>query len=237
MFRIIGLCLAAAITLTGPAKADSHSIDKAAMDALFKAYIEENAEVVRDALVALANREEAERKEAAFSLLRDVDGDPEMGNPDGDIVIYEFTDYNCGYCKRVFEPIQQVLGEDGNIRFVVKEFPILSQTSLTAAQAGIAAAAQGVFTPYHVAMMTGRSAVSAESILQAAADAGADMERLQADMQSDTVNSIITRTREIAQRLEINGTPALVIGDTVVPGAIGIDELRRLIADERAKNS
>ena len=236
MLRLIGICLVAMIALTSTAKADLNDVDQATFDAMIKEYIEANPEVLRDALMRLAQREADEARNAALNLLYMDEGDPVLGNPDGDIVIYEFTDYNCGYCKRVFGPIQQVLAEDGNIRFVVKEFPILSQTSLFAAQAGIAAAAQGVFADYHANMMTSRSAVSIESIMQAAGDAGADIEQLQMDMNSDAVNAIINRTRQAASRLEISGTPGLVIGKTVVPGAISAAELKNLIATERASN-
>lgn len=236
MLRIFGICLAAMLALTSPAKADLSDIDQATLDAMIKNYIEANPEILRDALMGLAQREADDARNAALSLLYMDEGDPVLGNPDGDIVIYEFTDYNCGYCKRVFEPIQQVLAEDGNIRFVVKEFPILSQTSLFAAQAGVAAAAQGVFADYHTNMMTSRSAVSMDTIMQAAEDAGADMNQLQLDMNSDAVNAIINRTRKTASRLEINGTPGLVIGKTVVPGAISAAELKNLIATERANS-
>ena len=235
MLRFLGIILAGMLALTSPAKADLTDIDQDALDTLFKAYIEANPEVLRNALMGLAKREAEAAQNAAFSMLYMDDGDPVLGNPDGDIVVYEFTDYNCGYCKRVYEPIQQVLAEDGNIRFVVKEFPILSQSSLLAAQAGVAAAAQDVFEAYHRNMMTSVVGVSMDSILAAAEDAGADMERLQLDMNSDAVNAIIARTRQAASRLEINGTPGLVIGKTVVPGAISAEELKSIIASERAE--
>jgi len=159
-----------------------------------------------------------------------------LGNPDGKLTIYEFSDYNCGYCKRVFGAVQKVLADDDDIRFVVKEFPILAQSSVLAASAAIAAQAQGVFPDYHVTMMTNPGAISMETVLQAAKDAGADLDRLQRDMRSPEVNAIINRTRQAADQLRISGTPGFVIGSTIVPGAISEDELRRLIAEARAQN-
>ena len=172
-----------------------------------------------------------------MSILREDAGDPILGNPDGNFVIYEFTDYNCGYCKRVFTPLRQLIEEDGDIKLVIKEFPILSQSSLLAAQAAIAAQAQDVFPAYHVAMMTSRGAVTMEGIMSAAGDAGADLDRLQKDMNSAEVALIIERTRAAAQQLDISGTPGLVIGRQVIPGAIDIDQMRQIIAEERARTS
>lgn len=218
-----------------PAQADLNDMDKEALNAAIKEYIEANPEILRDALMDLGRREEAARRTEALKLVRNDIGDPMMGNPDGSIVVYEFSDYNCGYCKRMFEPIRQLIEEDGDVRMVIKEFPILSQSSMVAAQAAVAAQAQGVFPQFHINMMTSRGAVSMDSIMDAAEDAGADLDRLRRDMNSDAVNAIIARTRQAATALEISGTPGLVIGDTIIPGAIGIEQLRQVIAEERAK--
>ena len=220
-----------------PATAEITETDRAALNEIIRDYILANPEVVREALIELGQREERERVEMAMSILREDAGDPILGNPDGNFVIYEFTDYNCGYCKRVFQPLQELLAGDSEVRLVIKEFPILSQTSVLAAQAGIAAQAQGVFPEFHVAMMTARGAISMESILDAAETAGADTARLQADMNSPAVAAIIDRTRAAAQALEISGTPGLVIGSQVIPGAISIEKLREIVAAERAANS
>lgn len=220
-----------------PATAEITETERAALNEIIKDYILANPEVVREALIELGQREERERVEMAMSILREDAGDPILGNPDGNFVIYEFTDYNCGYCKRVFQPLQELLAGDSEVRLVIKEFPILSQTSVLAAQAGIAAQAQGVFPEFHVAMMTARGAISMESILDAAETAGADTARLQADMNSPAVAAIIDRTRAAAQALEISGTPGLVIGSQVIPGAISIEQMREIVAAERAANS
>lgn len=221
--------------LMAPAHADVKDSDKAAFEAIIKDYIIANPEVVRDALMDLAKREDQARQALAMQILFDDAGDPVMGNPDGGLVIYEFSDYNCGYCKRVFEPIQQILQDDGDIRFVIKEFPILSQSSLVAAQAGIAAEKQGKFADFHINMMTYRGKVTTQSIMDAASEAGIDIDQLKTDMASPAIAGIIARTRQAAEALQLTGTPALVIGDTVVRGAIDIDEFRRVITAERAK--
>ena len=233
VIAVLGITFAASL----PATADIKDADRAALDKMIGDYIRANPEVVRDALLSLAEREAAERREKAMFILRSDDGDPFLGNPDASFVIYEFSDYNCGYCKRVFKPLQELIASDGDIKLVVKEFPILSETSVLAAQAGIAAQAQGVFQDFHIAMMTGRGAISMDSILAAAKSAGADLDRLQADMSSPAVEAIIARTRAAAQQLEISGTPGLVIGRQVIPGAISLEQMRDIIASERAANS
>jgi protein-disulfide isomerase len=234
---IIALCsfLALSSTLPQLAEAELDISDRAALDSIIKEFIQNNPEVLRDTLIALAAREETERKQAGLSRLRDDQGDPVMGNPDGAIKLYEFSDYNCGYCKRVFEPIQQMLRDNPDVRLVIKEFPILSQSSLVAAQAAIAAEMQGKFADYHIGMMTYRGQITNDVVMRVAEQAGLDNKQLQKDMESAKTAAIIQRTREAAAALALNGTPALVIGDTVVPGAISLDELVRLVADERAK--
>lgn len=244
MFRPIALfaarLVAAVILVTSwqlPAAADISDSDRAAFNKMIEDYIRANPEVVREALISLAEREDRAQREQAMMILREDAGDPVLGNPDGSFTVYEFSDYNCGYCKRVFQPLMELIGEDGDIRLVVKEFPILSQSSMLAAQAGVAAQAQGVFPEFHIAMMTARGAISMESILEAAETAGADLDRLQADMNSPEVMAVIERTRLAAQQLEISGTPGLVIGSQVIPGAISIEQMREVIAAERAANS
>lgn len=226
-----------AVSIQLPASAEITETDRDALNEMIRDYILANPEVVREALIELGQREQRERTEMAMSILRDDAGDPVLGNPNGSFVIYEFSDYNCGYCKRVFQPLQELVADDDDIKLVVKEFPILSQTSLLAAQAAVAAQAQGVFPEFHIAMMTARGAISMDSILDAARSAGADTTRLQADMNSPAVAAIIDRTRAAADALEISGTPGLVIGSQVIPGAISIEQMREIVAAERAASS
>ena len=236
-------CLASTIVLSlmmiglaiAPVKADMDQKDRAEMQQVIEQYIKNNPQVLRDALVALAAREEAERVKAGVMAVRNDAGDPVMGNPDGRLVVYEFSDYNCGYCKRMFASVQQMLAKNDDVRMVIKEFPILSQSSVTAAKAGIAAQKQGKFAPFHTEMMTYRGQVNDASIMAAAATAGLNLEQLKQDMDSPETTAIISRTRSAAAALNINGTPGLVIGDTVIPGAISIEELQKAIDRERTK--
>ena len=232
---IIAICLVLTTVVPSLARADLDATDRATLNSIIEDFIRNNPEIVRDTLIALAAREEAERRQTGLAKVRDDQGDPVMGNTNGTITLYEFSDYNCGYCKRVFEPIQQLVRDNPDVRLVIKEFPILSQSSLVAAKAAIAAEMQGKFDDYHVAMMTYRGQITDAVVMRMAAQAGVDIEQLKSDMDSPKTMAIIQRTREAAAALEINGTPGLVVGDTVVPGAIGLDELVELIAEERNK--
>ena len=232
---LIAICLVLTTMVPSLARADLDATDRATMNSIIEDFIRNNPEIVRDTLIALAAREEAERKQTGLAKVRDDQGDPVMGNANGTITLYEFSDYNCGYCKRVFEPIQQLVRDNPDVRLVIKEFPILSQSSLVAAKAAIAAEMQGKFGDYHIAMMTYRGKITDAVVMRMAAQAGVDIEQLKSDMESPKTMAIIQRTREAAAALEINGTPGLVVGDTVVPGAIGLDELVKLIAEERNK--
>jgi protein-disulfide isomerase len=216
-------------------KADLGKADRAEFDAVIEDFIRNNPEVLRDALISLAAREEAERKQTGLAKVRDDMGDPVMGNPNGKITLYEFSDYNCGYCKRVFKPIQQLLHDNPDVRLVIKEFPILGQSSLVAAKAAIASQMQGKFSAYHIAMMTYRGQITDDVVMRLAAQAGVDEKQLKLDMESQKTAAIIQRTREAATALEINGTPGIVVGNKVIPGAIGLDELIKLIGKERKK--
>jgi len=232
---LIAICLVLTTMVPSLARADLDATDRATLNSIIEDFIRNNPEIVRDTLIALAAREEAERKQTGLAKVRDDQGDPVMGNANGTITLYEFSDYNCGYCKRVFEPIQQLVRDNPDVRLVIKEFPILSQSSLVAAKAAIAAEMQGKFGDYHIAMMTYRGQITDAVVMRMAAQAGVDIEQLKSDMESPKTMAIIQRTREAAAALEINGTPGLVVGDTIVPGAIGLEELVKLIADERSK--
>ena len=217
------------------ANAEFSKSDRDQLKSIIKEFILDNPEIVRDTLIALAAREEAARKEAGLARVRVEQGDPIMGNPNGTITIYEFSDYNCGYCKRFFETIQQALSDNLDLRLVVKEFPILNQSSIIAAKAGIAAQMQNKFDAYHIGMMNYRGQITNEVVMRIAQGSGLDVVKLQKDMESPQTASIIQRNREAAAALSINGTPGLVVGDNIIPGAIELDELQELIENERSK--
>ncbi|MCR9071983.1 MAG: DsbA family protein [Alphaproteobacteria bacterium] len=157
-----------------------------------------------------------------------------LGNPDGDVTIVEFFDYQCGYCKTMMKPLLDLVQEDGNIRLILKEFPILGPESETAAVASLAAQRQGKYEIFHTALLGLRGRLSTEAIWQVALEAGLDIETLKKDMADPVLQQHIRKSYQLAQALEIQGTPAFTIGNQIIPGAVSKEQLAELVAEARA---
>ncbi|MBD24503.1 MAG: hypothetical protein CMG46_05795 [Candidatus Marinimicrobia bacterium] len=207
---------------------------------LVREYILENPEIISEAIMALQVREERAKSEKQAqaltvhktALLNPTEGTI-IGNPDGDITVVEFFDYNCGYCKSMVPAIQEILEEDKNLRMVMKEFPILGQGSLIAARAALASHEQGKYEELHMALLSHKGPLNQQSVIKIANSIGIDVSKLVEDMKNPKINDVLAKNMALAQDLGIEGTPALVIGDTLVPGAIGKNRLLELIADAR----
>ena len=161
--------------------------------------------------------EQAAREQAAFSLVRNEDGDPVIGPADAVVTIYEFSDYNCGYCKRIFADLQTVLSEQSDVKLVVKEFPILAESSVVAAKAAIAAQRQGKFPDFHRTMMARRGRIDDQAVLSAARTAGLEVARLQADMEDELTLSVLTKTRAPRPRWRSEAHQRLLSGTSLSP--------------------
>ncbi|WP_169545474.1 DsbA family protein [Sneathiella aquimaris] len=209
-----------------------------------RAYLLENPAVIREAIQVLSATEAAEArqkaKEQLASRLNELENDGYSfvaGNPDGDITIVEFFDYQCGYCKRSYPDLMKTVEEDGNIRLVMKEFPILGDESVLAARAVMAAEKQGKYNEFHKVLMESRGGLSLDKIMSYAQGLGLNVQQLAKDMGSDTISKSLSQTYELAQALNITGTPAFVIGGQLAPGAIPADTMKRLVAEARSKKS
>lgn len=209
---------------------------------LFRQYMSDHPEDIVGALEAYAEREESERNDQVHRTLAEGRAEIERdqgsfvgGNPDGDIAVAEFFDYRCSYCKRVHGTVQALLKKDRNLRFVYKEFPILGPDSVVAARAALAARRQGKYLPYHNALMTARGSLDRGRILEIAADVGLDVARLERDMTDPEIEKTIGRNHALAQRLNIGGTPAFVIGDEIIAGAADLNRFTDLIDLARTK--
>ncbi len=203
-------------------------------------YLLANPEVIVEAMQTLeARRQQAEESEAQSVLdarVDDVFNDPESpvgGNPDGDVTMVEFFDYNCPYCRQVAPVIIDAEADDPELRIVYKEFPILGPGSIFAAKAALAAARQGRYVEFHKAMMNASGRVDEALTLSIAEEAGLDIERLKQDMKDPAVQAEIDGNIELAQALRINGTPAFVIGDEILRGATDLETMTGLIEEAR----
>ncbi|MFQ5773941.1 MAG: DsbA family protein [Kiloniellaceae bacterium] len=207
-------------------------------------YLMQHPEVLVKSLRAYQQRQEradAQRQQdAVIAHRRALAGDPDspvLGNPEGDVLIVEFFDYRCPYCRRVAGNVRRIVADDGNIRLVMKEFPILGPESVRAARAALAATKQGKYEAYHFALMTAPGDMSEAHLKRIAEKVGLDVARLQRDMEAPEIEESLRRNYALAEALSINGTPAFVIGDTLVPGAVNLETLKRLVAEARAKGS
>jgi len=160
---------------------------------------------------------------------------PVGGNLRGDVSVVEFFDYRCPYCKQVQPSLEKMLQQDPQLRLVYKEFPILGPASVTAARAALAARAQGKYDQFHEAMMEAHGAVTDDTVYRVAGSVGLDIGKLKRDMAAPEVSQALKTNLKLADALGIHGTPAFIIGDKVVPGAIDLDALKGMVSDARGK--
>jgi len=211
-----------------------------AFEGVIKDYLLKNPIIIREAIQALQAQEEAAKQAQAAAALKTHKDQlfydktsPVAGNPKGDITVVEFFDYNCGYCKRVTPTIKAVMEKDPNLRVVYKEFAILGPQSITAARAALAAQKQGKYKEFHEGLMMGQS--DENSIAALTNLLGMDYSKLRKDMADPKIQQVLQKNYQLATTLGINGTPAFVIGERLVPGAIGEAALTQIIKEERAR--
>lgn len=205
---------------------------------LVREYILENPEIIAEAITLLQAKQEnekVERQQATLLELQPILQNPPestvIGNPEGSVTVVEFFDYNCGYCKTMFETVQKSLRANDDIRLALIEFPILGPNSITATKAALAAREQDLYGPFHQAMILHRGNLNESTIMTLARGVGLNIDQLKADMKDPELDEIIAKNRELAQRLEINGTPAFVIGTALVPGAVSLEQFNQLVED------
>lgn len=228
---------------------------KAEIKAMIEQYVRENPGFIRDYLLenpeillevsSILRTRQAEQELAAraqaLSEQRDVierhPMSPVSGNPEGDVTVVEFFDYNCPWCKKAFGQMIEIEEEDPNLRIVWKEFPVLGAASVYAARAAMAADRQGKYIEFHNAAMGGGRIASEEQVLKIAEKVGLDVERLVADMQDPAITQYLQETMQLAESLGISGTPSFVIGDEVAGGYVSKEDMKKLIDQARRKGS
>ena len=233
---------------TPAAAVDLNALSPAERDAFraeVRAFLIENPEVLLEAMEVLRGREaeaEAAKDRHLLSVYAEEifnDGISWVGgNPDGDITIVEFLDYRCGYCRRAHDDVAKLLDSDGQIRWVVKELPILGPDSDTSSKLAVATLRQlgnEAYGRLHDVLMTFEGPVNEKTLPIVAKRAGIDLADVQDEMESDGVADHIARVRQLAGALEISGTPSFVIGNTFVRGYVPLQNMQAIIADLREK--
>lgn len=228
------------LALIAPLAAHADSLSEDRVKELVLEAIRENPEIVLEAVQIIEQRKQdsqAEESAEALSEYRDLlESDPNapvLGNPDGDVTVVEFFDYNCPYCRRVKPHIQALLEEDPNVRLVYREWPILGDGSLFAARAALAAREQGKYEEFHWAMMGMQGQAEESSVLRLAEDIGLDVTQLRRDMEAPEIDAHFAASMELSRALGFNGTPSFVIGDALVPGVIEAQQMIQLTREAR----
>jgi protein-disulfide isomerase len=237
------LASAAAILLAMPAaSAQSFSTDQRhEIENIVKEYLIAHPEVLQDAQAALDKRQqEAQAQKAHEAINKDratLFNSPHqvvLGNPNGKVTMVEFFDYNCPHCKDAVPDMLTLMKKNPELRFVLKEFPILAQGSVDAAHVAVAVRMQDPsgekYLAFHQKLFSTRGMVDQERALAAAKDVGCDMARIEKDMKSPEVQATIDEDMKLADAIGVDGTPSYVIGDQLIVGAIGFDKLEEKVA-------
>jgi len=229
----------------GPAAADSFSdTQRSDIESIIKNYLVSHPEVVEEAMTELSKRQaaaETQKHEASISQNSDaIFNSPRqvvLGNKDGDVTFVEFFDYNCGYCKRAMTDMLDLMKADPKLKVVLKEFPVLSQGSVEAAQVAVAVRMQDPtgkkYLDFHQKLLGGRGQADKAHALAAAKEASLDVARIEKDIASPEVRATIEENFKLAETMGMNGTPSYVIGKQIVVGAIGLDGLKEKIGVAR----
>ncbi|MFK7869487.1 MAG: DsbA family protein [Roseobacter sp.] len=247
MFKRSLICLAFLGTMLTPASAlDLSAMTDAEREAFreeVRAYLMENPQVILDAVNSMEERQAAaqavadveriaENAEAIFN-----DGFSYVGgNPDGDITVVEFLDYRCGFCKRAFGEIEQLLENDGNIRLIIKEFPILGEESVMASRYAIATrqiAGGDAYKALHDALMVYRGNITLQTLRRLASTLDLDTTAIEAQMDAPEVTAELRATRDLAQTLQISGTPTFVVETEMLRGFLPFDQMQALVSELR----
>ena len=217
---------------------------KKAVENIITDYIKTNPDVIMKAIETFHKRTRNQKTEQRETFLKAYireqlsDGTyPQAGNPRGDVTIIEFFDYRCGYCKQVFRWLPALLKEDTNLRFIFIELPILSLESELMSRAAMLVwkYEKQKYFQFHSALMQSRGNLTKQDLLQIAANNGIDSTRISNNFDSSEISKILKQNRDLAQHLGVRGTPAFVVGQKVIPGAIDLKTMKSLIAKKRKK--
>ena len=216
-------------TAPEPAASSLAKADRAAIEAVVREYILSHPEILPEAMERLQSKGAAQQVTDNRGALETPFPGAVLGNPRGTITLVEFTDYACGYCRQSVGDVRALIAAHPDLRIVVRELPILSPASTEAAKMALVAAAQGKYAAFHDAMFAG-SRPDAASIAVAASAAGVDPAAAAPGAAGELANNL-----DLARKLGINGTPAWVVGDRLLVGAVGREALEAAIAEARAK--
>jgi len=236
--------LAAAVPALDVARAQFSPDQRGEIEKIVRDYLLRNPEILQEVIQEMERRQtqaEAEKfrgaikehADALFNSKRQI----VLGNPQGDVTMVEFFDYNCGYCRRALTDVVKLTNDDGKVRLVLKELPIFGEDSEAAAKIALAADKQGKYFEMHQKLFTESGKADKEKGLRIAKELNLDVEKLQKDAESDDIKKALEEAKDLAQKLNLQGTPLFLIGDRVVPGAPDdlYDQLKAKVVEVREK--
>lgn len=243
MRRLAAFTALATALFVLPVQAEMTPDERLALQGEIRAYLLENPEILVEAMGILQTREETAAIERDALLVQTnsdaIFASPDDwvgGNPEGDITLVEFMDYQCGYCRKAYAEVEELIATDGNIRFVVKEFPILGESSLLSAKFAIAIRqlhGDAAYEAAHDALIALRGEPTVETLARLAGDLGFDPQPIADRMDSDAVMSVIEANHALAEKMEISGTPTFVLKGTMMRGYVPLDGMREIIEGVR----
>ena len=241
MLRTVFFTVLAALAIAAPATvahAQEPPLTREDVQSIVRDYLLANPEVLEEAFAKLQERRQAEadadrqdQLAASRDALEHAAGDPVLGNPEGDVTLVEFFDYNCGYCKKAHADLERMLETDPALRVVMKEFPVLGRASMEASAVSIAVndIAPESYEIFHGKLLNREGQVDRAAALDVAEDMGLPIDEVREAMNAPVVETTVRRNYELAQALGLSGTPSYVIGDFVEFGAVGFDTLRERV--------
>ena len=231
-----------AVPAAAPARAQSFTGDqRGEIERIVREYLLSHPELLQEVMSELEKRQavaEAEKHRTAVKQYSEVifnsPRQVTLGNTQGDVTVVEFFDYNCGYCKRAMSDMLDLMKNDAKLKFVLKEFPVLGEGSMQAAQVAAAVRMQDKtggkkYLEFHQKLLTGRGQADKARALAVAKEIGLDVARIEKDMAGDEVKAQLEESFKLAEALGLNGTPSYVVGNDVVVGAVGLNTLKEKV--------
>ncbi len=234
-FAFVGLTSAA------PAQTQFNPNQRTEIEAILKDYLFKNPDVLRDSLNEMERRQKVEEELARSKAVADqaslIYNSPRqavLGNPNGKVTLVEFFDYNCGFCKKALGDLAQLVKEEPDLRVVIKDFPVLGPGSVEAAEVATALRSQlkgDKYWQFHQKLLSTKGPVSKVQALATAKEMGADMSKLDKDMADPATRASLQEVMQIADSLQLTGTPSYVLANDVIVGAVGYDALKDKVAN------
>jgi protein-disulfide isomerase len=213
-------------TAPGAVDGPGAALDEKAIVDVVRDYLTKNPEILVEMTTELDKRQQAAESEKQQKVIGDnadsIFRSPlsyTAGNPKGDVTVVEFFDYNCGFCRRALPDVVKLVDTDDKVRVVFKELPIFGEESEWAAKAALAAGKQGKYFEMHQKLYTAPGKADKDKALRVASELGLDVPQLEKDMEDPSITKALEETKELAQKLGVQGTPLYLIGDRIVPGA------------------